>query len=38
MACVMMAPSEDMRVASQGGTRPPRKGRIALPDRLAIES
>jgi hypothetical protein len=38
MACVMMAPSEDMRVASQGGTRPPCKGRIALPDRLAIES
>jgi hypothetical protein len=33
-----MAPSEDMRVASQGGTRPPCKGRIALPDRLAIES
>jgi hypothetical protein len=32
----MMAPSEVMRVANQGGTRPPCKGRIALPDRLAI--
>jgi len=28
--------SEDIRVASQGGTRPPCRGRIALPDRLAI--
>ena len=34
----MMAPSEDMRLASQGGTRPPCKGRIAVPERLAIES
>ena len=34
----MTAPSEDIRVASQGGTRPPCKGRIALPERFAIES
>src|SRR3978361_317544 len=32
----MMAPSEDMRVASHGGTRPPWRGRSALPVRLAI--
>jgi hypothetical protein len=38
MACVMTAPSEDMRIASQEGTRPPCKGRIALPVRFAIES
>ncbi len=36
MACVTTAPSEDIRVASQGGTRPPCKGRIALPERVAI--
>jgi hypothetical protein len=34
----MMAPSEDVRLANQGGTRPPCKGRIAVPERLAIES
>jgi hypothetical protein len=32
----MTAPSEDILVASQGGTRPPCKGSTALPDRLAI--
>src|SRR5664279_1267187 len=36
MAWVMMAPSEDMRVASHGGTRPPWRGRSALPVRRAI--
>ena len=34
----MTAPSKDMRVASQGGTRPLCKGRIAVPDRFAIAS
>ena len=38
IACVMTAPSKDMRVASQGGTLPPCKGSVALPDRFAIES
>jgi hypothetical protein len=38
IACVIMEPSEDMRLASQGGTRPPCRGRIAVPERLAIES
>src|SRR3954453_10579885 len=33
----MMAPSEDIREASHGGTRPPWRGRSALPVRLAIE-
>jgi hypothetical protein len=32
----MMAPSEDMRVASQGGTRPLWRGRSALPVRLGL--
>src|SRR4051794_16930789 len=36
MAWVMMAPSADIRVASQGGTRPPWRGKSALPVRLAI--
>src|ERR1700742_1595857 len=34
----MTAPSDDMRVASHGGTRPPWSGRIAVPERFAIES
>src|SRR4051812_21443472 len=38
MAWVMTAPSADMRVANQGGTRPPWRGRSALPVRLAIRS
>src|SRR3954451_10333110 len=38
MAWVIMAPSEDMRVASHGGTRPPWSGKSALPVRLAIRS
>src|SRR3954452_24986405 len=33
----MMAPSEDIREASHGGTRPPWRGRSALPVRLAID-
>src|SRR6266436_1847476 len=37
MAWVTIAPSEAMRSASQGGTRPPCSGRSALPVRRAIE-
>src|SRR3954467_6004918 len=38
MAWVTMAPSEDIRVASHGGTRPPCRGRSALPVRLAMRT
>src|SRR6202165_5784656 len=34
----MMAPSEDIHVASHGGTRLPWRGRSALPVRLATRS
>src|SRR5579884_1191054 len=36
MACVMMAPSEAMRLASHGGTLPVWRGRSALPVRRAM--